>query len=193
MSEEGSMALAYGTEEYEKAYREELEKRLASEEQPYLYFSPEWVHLYEGAVQGDQQYKEAAKDWEGSVALHVEKAPQYGIDVDIYLLMDLWHGDCRSMRIVPPEAGEAADYVITGSMDQWCKVGRRELDVVKGMMQGKLRLKGDLPTIVRAVKASMRLVELSGEVGGRYPDELTPDQVEHTRSWINELAARFGL
>jgi putative sterol carrier protein len=187
------MDLVYGTEEFDRAYQEELKLRLENEPKPYLYFSPEWVHLYEKETQNDADYQVAAKTWEGSVALHVEPAAQYGIGIDIYLLMDLWHGECRSMRIVPPEAGENADFVITGTMDQWMKVGRKELDVVKGMMQGKLRLKGDLPTIVRAVKASIRLVEISTQVGGKYPDELTPAEIENTRGWIGDLAVKFGL
>ena len=41
---------------------------------------------------------------------------------------------------------------------------RKELDPIKGMMQGKLKLKGDLPTIVRAVKASQELVNSSATV-----------------------------
>lgn len=187
------MDLVYGTVEFEQAYQEELKLRLENEPKPYLYFSPEWVHLYEEAVQNDADYQAAAKTWEGSVALHVEPAEHYGIGIDIYLLMDLWHGECRSMRIVPPKAGESANFVITGTMKQWTKVGRKELDVVKGMMQGKLRLKGDLPTIVRAVKACIRLVEISTRVGGKYPDEMTPEEIEHTRGWIGDLALKFGL
>ena len=187
------MDLAYGTEEFDQAYREMLRQRLEKETKPYLYFSPEWVDLYEKAVQNDTAYQEAARTWEGSVVLHVQAAPQSGIGFDIYLLMDLWHGDCRSMSIVPPEAGEGGDFVITGTMDQWVKVGRKELDVIKGMMQGKLRLKGDLPTIVRAVKASIRLVDISSDVGGKYPDEMSPEEVEYTRGWIGDLAVEFGL
>jgi hypothetical protein len=39
------------------------------------------------------------------------------------------------------------------------------------MMQGKLRLKGDLPTIVRYVKASQELVECSTRIETRFLDE----------------------
>ena len=39
---------------------------------------------------------------------------------------------------------------------------RRELEPIKGMMQGKLRLKGDLPTMVRQVKAAQELVNSAG-------------------------------
>jgi putative sterol carrier protein len=39
------------------------------------------------------------------------------------------------------------------------------------MMQGKLKLKGDLPTIVRYVKASNELVNLAQTVPTEFPDE----------------------
>lgn len=185
------MGITYGSDEWERAYQEEVAKRMESEPKPYIYFTPEWVALYEKAIQEDATYKELAKNWEGSVVLHVEKAPQYGLDIDLYILLDLWHGECRKARIVPPEVGEAGDYVITGSADRWMEVGRGQLDPVKGMMQGKLRLKGDLPTIVRYVKAAVRLTEISQMVGGKYPDELTPVEVEGLRTTVKDLANRF--
>jgi putative sterol carrier protein len=39
------------------------------------------------------------------------------------------------------------------------------------MMQGKLKLKGDLPTIVRYVKASQELVESSTRIDTKFLDE----------------------
>jgi len=35
--------------------------------------------------------------------------------------------------------------VITGSIERWVQVGKKELDVVKGMMQGKLKLRETFP------------------------------------------------
>jgi putative sterol carrier protein len=184
------MALVYGTDEWEKEYLAEVARRM-EQPPPYIYFIPEWAILYERAIKQDAQYKELAKDWEGTVCLHVEAKPEYGMDNDFYLLMDLWHGDCRSARVVPPEAGKAADYVITGSMDCWVQVGRRQLDTVKGMMQGKFRLKGNLPTIVRYVRASTRLTDISADVGGRFPDELTAVEVQELRKVVQGLSAKF--
>jgi putative sterol carrier protein len=187
------MAYTYGTDEWEEAYKEEVAKRMESEPQPYIYFTPEWVAVYEKAVQEDAEYKEVAKDWEGTVVLHVQEKSEYGLDQDLFLLLDLWHGDCRSMRLVPREVGEKGDFVITGSLDRWIQVGKKELDPVKGMMQGKLKLQGDLPTIVRNVRASSRLVDISADVGGKYPDELGPDETETLRSVVSDLSERFGI
>jgi putative sterol carrier protein len=186
------MALEYGTEEWDKGYQGVVEER-SKGAQPFIAFSPEWVAQYESSVQNDDLYKEAAKDWEGSVVVHVQAAPELGVDEDIYLFMDLWHGDCRSMRLVPKDAGEAGDFVITGSMERWLQVARKQLDTIKGMMQGKLKLKGDLPTIVRAVRAAARLVDLIADLNTIYPDELTPEQIEEFRGWIVPLREEFGI
>jgi putative sterol carrier protein len=185
------MAYVYGTDEFEQAYQEELAKRMESEPKPYTYLTPEWVAIFEKAIQKDEVYKQAAKGWKGSVVLHVQAAPQVGLDIDLHVLLDLEDGECRKARIVPPEAGEGGDFVITGTAERWMQVGRGELDTVKGMMQGKLKLKGDLPTIVRYVKASIRLTELSSMVGGRFPDELSPEEVEGLRAVVQDLGERF--
>ena len=67
------------------------------------------------------------------------------------------------------------------------------MDPVKGMMQGKLKLKGDLPTIVRNVRAASRLVDISSDIGGKYPDELNADEIESLRSVVSSLSEEFGI
>jgi len=184
------MTIEFMSDEWKKEYAAELEKRTAGSP-PYIYFTPEWVDLFEKKIQGDATYKEVAKDWEGSVCLHVEPNPDMGLDIHLYVLLDLWHGDCNWAQIAPTDVGEAGDFVITGSLERWIQVGRKQLDPVKGMMQGKLKLKGDLPAIVRAVRAATRLVELSTEVGGKMPDDLTPEETQELRDVVTTLSDKF--
>jgi putative sterol carrier protein len=181
------MALEYGTDDWEREYLAELTRRM-EKPPPYVYFTPEWAALYEKAVQADADYKEAARDWEGTVVLHILPGPDYGLDVDVYLLMDLWHGDCRSMRVVPPEAGEGADYVISGSLERWAQTRG---DTTRGIMQGKLSLKGEVPRIVRAGRASQCLCRISSTIGGKYPLLLTTEEIARFRAETNLFAARF--
>jgi len=53
----------------------------------------------------------------------------------------------------------------------WKQVAQKELDSTKAMMQGKLKLRGDLPTIVRYTKASQEMTECTTRVPVRWPDE----------------------
>jgi putative sterol carrier protein len=61
--------------------------------------------------------------------------------------------------------------VITAPYTRWKQVALKELDPTKGMLQGKLKLKGDLPTIVRYTKATQEVVECSTRVPVEWPDE----------------------
>ena len=44
------------------------------------------------------------------------------------------------------------------------------LEPVKGLMQGKLRVRGDLQKILRYVKATQELAQLTSEVDTTFPD-----------------------
>jgi len=168
-------------------------ERLASMNKPYAMGSPEWVGTFEKLIQEDDHYKEVAKTWEGTVVIHILANPESGLDDDLYMLMDLWHGDCRSVRLVPKEAGESADFVLTGELERWQSVMKKELDVVKAMMQGKVKLKGSLPTIVRYVKASIRLVDLAAQVDTVFQPEMNEQEREEYKKSSDALRATFGF
>jgi len=70
---------------------------------------------------------------------------------------------------------------------------KKELDVVKAMMQGKIKLKGSLPVIVRFVKASVRLVELAAAIDTRFQTAMSEQELNDYREWFSELRSRFGF
>jgi putative sterol carrier protein len=132
---------------------------------------PEWLDEYVEKINASPSYREAAATWEGDVAYVIEAEPDKGVPQEVVAWLDLWHGECRGARIVPAEEGEKARFVIRAPYSRWKEVILKDLDPVKGMMQGKLKLKGDLPTIVRYVKAANELVNLAQTVETAFPDE----------------------
>jgi len=187
------MAPVYGSDEWEEAYQEILRRRLQVATRPYVIGTPEWVDDYEKAVQQDEKYREVAAKWEGSVVLHTIAEPDMGVKRDIYILMDLWHGECRGMRVVPPGVGEAADYVISGSPTTWLRLGKGEIDTNKAVMQGKIRLKGNLSNLVRYGQASACLGKVSATLRGRSYDALEPREAEDLKALEEEFVARLIL
>lgn len=133
--------------------------------------SEEWLQEYVKRINDSQGYREAAATWEGDVSYVFEPEPDKGVPEEIWAWLDLWHGECRAGRIVSPEEGEKAKFIIRAPYSRWKEVIKKELDPIKGMMQGKLKLKGDLPTIVRYVKAANELVNLAQTVPTEFVDE----------------------
>lgn len=134
--------------------------------------SEEWLSAYVEQINASKEYEEAAATWEGDLSYVFEREPDKGVPEDVWVWIDLWHGKCRGARFgVTSDEGEKAKFTIRAPYSRWKEVIRRELDPIKGMMQGKLKLKGDLPTIVRYVKAANELVNIAASVPTEFVDE----------------------
>jgi putative sterol carrier protein len=133
--------------------------------------SREWTEIYVERINASPEYREAAASWEGDVCFVFEAEPDMGVE-ETWAWFDLWHGACREWRYdITSDEGGTAKFVIRAPYSRWKDVINKELDPIKGMMQGKLKLKGDLPTLVRYVKAANELVNLAGTVPTEFVDE----------------------
>jgi putative sterol carrier protein len=132
----------------------------------------EWFDAYVERINTSEEYKVAAADWEGDIAFLIQAEPDKGVPRDVWGWLDLQHGACLGGGIIDEDRGTAAAYAITAPYTRWKDVLREDLDPIKGMMQGKLKVRGDLPTIVRQVRAATELVRLTGLVPTEFPDEV---------------------
>jgi putative sterol carrier protein len=187
----------YGTKEWDEAYATLVEERRRGESEPFILGTPEWVSEFEKKIQGDDRYKEVAKKWEGSVVLVFKADPQAGLDGDLFVFMDLWHGECRSVRLVPSKIGREGDYVLEAEYDRWKRIVKGELNVVKELATRKLKLVPfdfkKAAKLTAAAQAAIRLVDLSGEVETRFPDELEQELVEPFKALFKKLKTDFGV
>ena len=134
--------------------------------------SIEWVEEYKRQINLSEDYKKAGAPWTaGAVALVVSAKPEIGLSEDVGIWLDLHQGVCRDAKKVGLEEAQKAPFCITGDYARWKQVMKKELEPVKGMMQGKLKLKGDLPTIIRNVKGAQELVECSTRIETKFLDE----------------------
>jgi putative sterol carrier protein len=136
-----------------------------------MFASQAWFEAFRDEIERSERYREAAGDWEGDIAFRVVAEPDRGVPDDLWGYLDLWHGTCRDARAIEPGEANAAAYTLTASYSRWKDVVYGDLDPIKGMMQGKLRVRGDLPKIVRYVKAADELVRLTGLVETKFRDE----------------------
>jgi putative sterol carrier protein len=187
----------YGTDEWNENYAKLVEKRTESEPKPYIVGTPEWISAFEKAVQGDDRYKKVAKNWEGSVILVFKAHPPAGLDEDLFVFQDLWHGDCRYARVVPADIGRAGDYVLEADYERWKKILKKELNVVKEIATRKIQLVPfnfkKAAKLAAAAQAALRLVDLAGDIGARFPDDLEPEAFESYKALLKELKTDFGI
>lgn len=133
--------------------------------------SEEWIATFKEEVNRSVAHREAAAAWAaGPVALIVNRRHEIGLDEDFVIWLDLDHGVCREARKASIEEAEKAAFMISADYARWKQVILKELEPIKSMMQGKLRLRGDLPSIVRNVQGVRELVEASSRVDTQFLD-----------------------
>ena len=159
-----------GTKEWDENYSRFVEERKKAESEPYIVLTPEWASQFEKTVQRDERYKKVAKTWEGSVTLVFKGDPEAGLDDDLFILMDLWHGECRSASLITDEGEKTPEFRITASLDRWRRVIEKKLDPIQGMITRQMNLKGNLMKIMKAPKAALELVNCCTRVPTEFPE-----------------------
>jgi len=126
-----------------------------------LFPSAAWASAYRDAINENALYAKTAASWDqGAIALVCKAAPALGLEAAQAIVLDLQHGKCRAVEYTGDLAVlEATPFIIEAEYAQWKAVIGGELDPIRAMLAGQLRLaKGHLPTIIRDVEGSKQLV-----------------------------------
>ncbi|HJL01894.1 MAG TPA: SCP2 sterol-binding domain-containing protein [Polyangiaceae bacterium LLY-WYZ-15_(1-7)] len=136
--------------------------------------SQEWTDAFKDAVNANEDYRTHGKPWTfGAVAMVCEKDPSLGLDDDMAMYFDVHEGECRGATLSKGRASvEHAPFVIVAPYARWKEVINGEVDPIKAMMEGKLKMtKGHLPTMLRFVESSRALVVSATKVPTSFKDE----------------------
>ena len=123
----------------------------------------EWAEAYANALNTSENYKDAAgpkalppDGWEGDFLFIVE--PAGNLDHEIRMFVGLYHGDCTGCRVLKEGEEVDVEYEISGPYDVWEQVLKKELDPIRGLLAGKLKIKGDMAKVLKATRAASELV-----------------------------------
>jgi putative sterol carrier protein len=128
---------------------------------PLVFPSAAWASAYRDAINANPLYKKTAAAWDqGAIALVCKPDAALGIETAQAIILDLLHGECRGV-VYSSEVSDLQQtpFVIEAAYPQWKSVISGEVDPIRAMLAGQLRLtKGHLPTIIRDVEGSKQLV-----------------------------------
>lgn len=125
-------------------------------------FSPAWAEAWARELNESEAYRSTAASWEGAVALVLDDGNSEGRRA---VVLDLWHGHCRSGRTADPDRLDEAVYVFQGNLAGWKQVLTEGGSPVMALMAGRIRLiKGSLAALLPYASAAKALLELAGRV-----------------------------
>ena len=135
--------------------------------------SEDWTQAFQDAVNGNETYREHGKPWTfGAVAMVIQKDAALGLDDDTGMILDVHQGECRGAQYVKGlKSVEGTPFIIVAPYERWKQVINGELDPIKAMMEGKLKMThGHLPTMLRFVESSRALVVSAANVPTEFID-----------------------
>ncbi len=126
-----------------------------------------WVQRFKVEINASEDYRRAAKNWEGDFLFVVE--PDAGNPRPISMYVDLYHGECRQAFLVSDGAAPPAEFVISASMRVWQAVAQKQLDPIKALLTRQLKLAGNMAKVMRNVKAANELVNCTTRFDTQFP------------------------
>jgi putative sterol carrier protein len=129
--------------------------------------SDEWASALREAINKSDAYRSAAKTWEGDFYFIIE--PEGSLTERSILYVDLWHGDCRDAFVAVDESVKSPEFVINAPVSAWKQVVTKQIDPVQALMTRRLKLRGNMMKIMRAVKAAQELVNCCTMVPTEFP------------------------
>ena len=117
--------------------------------------SKKWIKALQEEINNSEAYAKTAAKWEGDFCFEVE------LDDDnpkeIYLYLDLWHGECRSAKVLKSQSTIEPAFIMKAPITTWRGVFEKELNPIKALVANKLALKGNKLKIIRSPKMAFEL------------------------------------
>ena len=111
--------------------------------------SKDWADSFGSRLQESARVRTDSVTWvHGPIALVVDADDEHGF-APTALRIDLHEGSVRSVAVVDPAEAVRCPFVVGGSLARWEAVFGGSLSIVDGILESKLRSRGDLPTLAR--------------------------------------------
>jgi putative sterol carrier protein len=133
----------------------------------FLFPSEEWLDALVDELNSNEDYKNAAENWEGDFYFIIE--PDEALQERVIAYMDLWHGKCRSACIINDENEKSPEFRMRAPLKKWRKVLEKKLNPITGMLTGQLKVSGNMTKIVKTPRAALELVNCCGRVPTEFP------------------------
>jgi hypothetical protein len=133
--------------------------------------SQEWAASLAGLLREDARVRTESVTWVfGPVLLVVDPDAEHGFD-GAALLLDLHEGDLRGISLVELQDEQRMPFAIGGSLARWKAMFGGQLAIIDGILESKLRVRGDLPTLVRHRALLEAITRVGATVATSWQDE----------------------
>lgn len=133
--------------------------------------SQEWAGALATSLQESAKVRTESVTWIfGPIVLVVDADAEHGLEATA-LRLDVHEGTVRGVTTVSPDDAGRAPFAIGGSLARWKAVFGGSLGLVDGVLEAKLRVRGDLPTLSRHRALLDAIASAGGSLTTQWQDD----------------------
>lgn len=137
-----------------------------------IFPSEEWVEAWVAFANRSAEFEASGRDWQGAVGLVIEADADAGLVESLYVRLEGRRGKWLGWELGRNSAlVERVVFVLRAPYGRWQELVRQELHPIKGLLQGKIRIEGHLPVVLKWMKSMAILAELAGRVDTEFVDQ----------------------
>lgn len=158
-----------------------------------IYPSAEW--LERSAKAYGPQFEDKLKKLSGHYAYRLKADPSWGLDKDMMMCAVLDAGKLvRLEHCKEEDAKRDADFIMAAEVKTWKRILRKLDKFVGAFMGGRIKLeKGSTVKALGLAPHANTLVDSLTQVELKFPDELSPDELENWKTSLAAYRKKAGL
>ena len=134
-----------------------------------MFPSEEWLNELKDSLNADKAFEKAAGKWEGSLVMNVQADEL--LDKEMIMWIDPYHGKIRDAKVLGSLDEQQSEFVLGAQYSTWKAIINGEMDSMKAMMKGKIKVQGKLTTLLKQSKASNALIKVQQNMDTVFMDE----------------------
>ncbi|MCK4726174.1 MAG: hypothetical protein KAT29_10235 [Anaerolineales bacterium] len=160
----------------------------------YRYCTPEWLEESKRAI-SQPKFQQQLSKLSTKIYYRVKAEPDWGIDADIIFGAVVDRGEVLELGFYSDQdAKREAEFIMAATPQEWKKILRKENKFLTDFMLGKISLEqGSKVGVLGVAPYANIFVDALTQVDLQFPDEMSPDELEEFRTYVNEFRSELGV
>ena len=161
----------------------------------YRYCTPEWLEETKQRTKSQPKFQQQLSKLSIKIYYRIKAEPDWGIDADIIFGAVVDRGEMLELGFYSEQdAKREAEFIMAATPQEWKKLLRKEHKFLTEFMLGKITLEqGSKVGVLGVAPYANTYIELLTQVDLQFPDEMSPDELEEFRGYVNEFRSELGV
>jgi len=157
--------------------------------------TPEWLEISAEFYRSTPKFKNEFNRLSVNICFQFTAEPDWGIDKDLTYGAFVEKGELLRLEFFSEQdAKSESEFILSATPQEWKKILRKENKFITDFMLGRITLPhGSKPGILKVAPHANSFVDALTSVEIKYPDEMSQDELEEYRDYVQSFRSELGV